>query len=136
MLASVAYLSHADSNQLAQSLSLMYPILDTLPPLAQSITQPSVTSSLTSSEEKSPTAHLQAFLVALTPLCSAHPTLFHPHLSALLTFLPPLILASADPGPTPTVGVPYPTGLGGDNSRQGEPVFTHEYIQIHSDYPP
>ncbi|KAF8827569.1 hypothetical protein HHX47_DHR4000278 [Lentinula edodes] len=114
LLASVAYLSHADSHQLAQSLSLMYPILDTLPPLAHSINQPSGSATLTSTEDKTPTAHLQSFLVALTPLCSAHPNLFHPHLSALLTFLPPLLLANTDPGPTPTVRAPYPTGLGGD----------------------
>ncbi|KAJ4482034.1 armadillo-type protein [Lentinula aciculospora] len=113
LLASVAYLSHADSHQLAQSLSLMYPILDTLPPLAHAISQPS-SATLTSAEDKTPTAHLQTFLVALTPLCSAHPNLFHPHLSALLTFLPPLLLANTDPGPTPTVRAPYPTGLGGD----------------------
>ncbi|KIK57273.1 hypothetical protein GYMLUDRAFT_263322 [Collybiopsis luxurians FD-317 M1] len=119
LLASVAYLSHADTHQLAQSLSLMYPILDTLPPLAQSITQPSVASQLSSAEDKSPTAHLMSFLVALTPLCSAHPNLFQPHLSALLTFLPPLVLASSDPGPTPTVRAPYPTGPGGDSPQAG-----------------
>ncbi|KAJ3715385.1 armadillo-type protein [Lentinula raphanica] len=115
LLASVAYLSHADAHQLAQSLSLMYPILDTLPPLAQSINQPSVPTSLTSTEDKTPIAHLQSFLVALTPLCSAHPNLFQPHLNALLTFLPPLLLANTDPGPTPTVRAPFPTALGGDS---------------------
>ncbi|KAJ3992683.1 armadillo-type protein [Lentinula boryana] len=115
LLASVAYLSHADAHQLAQSLSLMYPILDTLPPLAHSINQPAMATSPTSIEDKTPTAHLQSFLVALTPLCSAHPNLFNPHLSALLNFLPPLLLANTDPGPTPTVRAPYPTGLGGDD---------------------
>ncbi|KAJ3859024.1 armadillo-type protein [Lentinula novae-zelandiae] len=124
LLASVAYLSHADSHQLAQSLSLMYPILDTLPPLAHSINQPSGSATLTSAEDKTPTAHLQSFLVALTPLCSAHPNLFHPHLSALLTFLPPLLLANTDPGPTPTVRAPYPTGLGGDGSPSRESPVT------------
>ncbi|KAJ3791198.1 armadillo-type protein [Lentinula aff. detonsa] len=119
LLASVAYLSHADAHQLAQSLSLMYPILDTLPPLAHSINQPAMATSPTSIEDKTPTAHLQSFLVALTPLCSAHPNLFNPHLSALLTFLPPLLFANTDPGPTPTVRAPYPTGLGGGDDRSG-----------------
>ncbi|KAJ3747159.1 armadillo-type protein [Lentinula detonsa] len=119
LLASVAYLSHADAHQLAQSLSLMYPILDTLPPLAHSINQPATATSPTSIEDKTPTAHLQSFLVALTPLCSAHPNLFNPHLSALLTFLPPLLFANTDPGPTPTVRAPYPTGLGGGDDRSG-----------------
>jgi importin-5 len=56
-----------------------------------------------------PNAHLPKFLNTLTPLCTSHPNLFSQHLSALLVFLPGLILPSADPGPTPTVARPFPT---------------------------
>jgi importin-5 len=87
--ASLSYLTHADDHQRAQSLSLLYPMLETLPPL--------------------PPAHLPAFLNTLTPLASLHPRLFAPHLSALLAFLPQLLLPSADPGPTPTVARPFPS---------------------------
>src|SRR5262245_54873364 len=41
-----------------------------------------------------PHANLPTFLNTLTPLCTSHPTLFAPHLSALLAFLPALILPS------------------------------------------
>jgi Importin repeat len=67
----------------------MYPMLDTLPRL--------------------PNNHLPRFLNTLTPLCTTNPNLFTPHLSALLTFLPGLILPTVDPGPTPTVARPFPT---------------------------
>ena len=63
-------------------------MLDTLPPL--------------------PNAHLKTFLSSLTPLCTSHPQLFAPHMSALLSFLRALIMPSADPGPTPTVAKPFP----------------------------
>jgi importin-5 len=66
----------------------MYPMLDTLPSL--------------------PHAHLPKFLITLTPLTSSHPQLFAPHLQVLLSFLPALIIPSADSGPTPTVARPYP----------------------------
>lgn len=86
--ASVSYLTSSDQHQIAQSLSLMYPMLDTLPSL--------------------PHAHLPKFLITLTPLTSSHPQLFAPHLHVLLSFLPALIIPSADSGPTPTVARPYP----------------------------
>jgi hypothetical protein len=82
-------LKSSDTAQLAQSLSLLYPMLDTLPHL--------------------PPSHLPSFLNTLTPLCTSHPSLFTPHLPALLAFLPGLILPSADPGPTPTVARPFPS---------------------------
>jgi hypothetical protein len=66
----------------------MYPMLDTLPSL--------------------PHAHLPKFLITLTPLTSSHPHLFAPHLQVLLSFLPALIIPSADSGPTPTVARPFP----------------------------
>jgi hypothetical protein len=84
----VSYLTASDAHQLAQSLSLLYPMLDTLPSL--------------------PNMHLKTFLSSLTPLCSSHPTLFVPHLLALLSFLRALIMPTADPGPTPTVAKPFP----------------------------
>ena len=46
----------------------------------------------------------------ITPLASAYPSLFQPHIPALLAFLPALLLPSADPGPTPTVARPFPAG--------------------------
>ena len=54
-------------------------------------------------------AHLSEFLTTLTPLCTSHPYLFQPHLQALLSFLPALILPAMDSGPTPTVGRPFPS---------------------------
>ncbi|KAI0314845.1 armadillo-type protein [Amylostereum chailletii] len=86
--ASLSYLTSSDMHQRAQSLSLMYPMLETLPPL--------------------PHAHLPKFINTLTPLTSAFPSLFQPHIPALLSFLPALLLPSADPGPTPTVARPFP----------------------------
>ncbi|KAN0109453.1 Armadillo-type fold [Russula decolorans] len=86
--ASVSYLTSSDQHQIAQSLSLMYPMLDTLPSL--------------------PHAHLPKFLITLTPLTTSHPQLFQPHLQVLLSFLPALIIPSADSGPTPTVARPFP----------------------------
>ncbi|KAA1478264.1 ARM repeat-containing protein [Dentipellis sp. KUC8613] len=88
--AAVAYLTSCDAHQAAQSLSLMYPMLETLPAL--------------------PHSQLPAFLNTLTPLATSNASLFAPHLPALLTFLPALILPSADPGPTPTVARPFPGG--------------------------
>lgn len=86
--ASVSYLTASDIHQLSQSLSLLYPMLDTLPSL--------------------PNLHLKTFLSSLTSLCSSRPQLFAPHLPALLSFLRALIMPTADPGPTPTVAKPFP----------------------------
>lgn len=55
-----------------------------------------------------PHAQLPSFLSTLTPLASSHPSLFEPHLPALLKFLPGLILPAVDSGPTPTVARPNP----------------------------
>lgn len=99
-------------------------MLDTLPTLAQaqaqsSATLPQSSSSMTNQQ------HLVKFLSTLTPLCSSHPTLFEPHLPALLSFLPALILPSADCGPTPTVGRPFPSAStsGGSAAGGGGPAF-------------
>lgn len=86
--ASVSYLTACDQLQLSHSLSLLYPMLDTLPSL--------------------PNIHLKSFLSSLTPLCSSHPNLFVPHMDALLSFLRGLIMPSVDSGPTPTVAKPFP----------------------------
>ncbi|CAL1712081.1 unnamed protein product [Somion occarium] len=88
--ASVSFLSATEHNQLAQVMSLMYPMLNTLPYLSHS--------------------QLPSFLSTLTPLASSHPQLFAPHLHNLLKFLPGLIIPSSDPGPTPTVARPNPAG--------------------------
>ncbi|KAJ7108609.1 armadillo-type protein [Mycena epipterygia] len=137
LLASVAYLNAAEPGQLSQSLSLMHPMLETLHTLAQMLptagslatahpsrNAPSLRSS-SSETGPSPYANLTAFLTTLTPLCSTHPSLFAPHLQALLSFFPTLILPSADPGPTPTVSRPFPTesGEGNTTDRQGAFVF-------------
>lgn len=55
-----------------------------------------------------PNAHLPKFLITITPLTTSHPQLFQPHLQVLLSFLPALIIPSADSGPTPTVARPFP----------------------------
>jgi importin-5 len=92
-------------------------MLDTLPALASSL---SANPAPTSSSPTSNYHHLSTFFSTLTPLCTSHPTLFAPHLHALLTFLPGLILPPVDCGPTPTVGRPFP---GSSGSRQGGFVF-------------
>ncbi|KAF7325964.1 hypothetical protein MKEN_00447300 [Mycena kentingensis (nom. inval.)] len=115
--ASVAYLTAAEPGQLAQSLALMHPILETLHSLVQMLPAPgqlatahplhgtttSTRSPSTMDAGTSPYVNLTTFLTTLTPLCSSHPSLFQPHLAALLTFFPALILPSPDPGETPTV---------------------------------
>ncbi|KDR69484.1 hypothetical protein GALMADRAFT_128597 [Galerina marginata CBS 339.88] len=119
LLASVAFLSAADSTQLAQSISLMAPMLDTLPALANSLSQPPLGSSTSSSPKTSNYHYLSTFLSTLTPLTSTHPILFAPHLQSLLTFLPSLTLPPVDCGPTPTLGRPFPPGGGGSGGRLG-----------------
>ena len=125
LLASVAYLSAAEAAQLSQSSSLLSPMLDTLPPLALSLSQPPLGSN--SSSDSAPRTsnyhYLSTFLSALTPLCTSHPNLFSPHLASLLTFLPALILPPVDCGPTPTLGRPFPGNGGISNGRQGVFVF-------------
>jgi len=118
LLASVAYLTAADASQLSKSVSLLSPMLDTLPALASSLSVPPAPT--TSSSPTSNYHHLSAFFSTLTPLCTTHPTLFAPHLPVLLTFLPALILPPVDCGPTPTVGRPFPGSTG---PRQGAFVF-------------
>ncbi|KZP19918.1 hypothetical protein FIBSPDRAFT_954981 [Athelia psychrophila] len=93
--ASAVYLAQSDAHQLEHTLSLMYPMLDPLPFF--------------------PDAGFLGFICALTPLASAHPRLFAPHLRALLGFLPGLILLSADPGPTPAVAKSNGKGGIGDD---------------------
>ncbi|KAH7920554.1 ARM repeat-containing protein [Leucogyrophana mollusca] len=90
--ACVSYLTSSDAHQLSQSLSLMYPMLETLPSL--------------------PNAQLKTFITTLIPLASTHPNLFAPHLIALLTYLRTLIMPTADSGPTPTVAKPFPNTQG------------------------
>jgi hypothetical protein len=125
LLASVAYLSSAEAAQLSQSTSLLSPMLDTLPPLAQSLSQPPLgfNSSSGSAPRTSNYHYLSTFLSTLTPLCTSHPNLFSPHLVSLLTFLPALILPPVDCDPTPTMGRPFPGNGGISNGRQGAFVF-------------
>ena len=92
--ASVSYVTACDPPQLAQTSGLVYSMLSTLPVL-----------------QSSP-GRLASFLSTLTPLSSSAPKLFAPHLNALLSFLPALILPSVDCGPTPTVAKPFPTPHG------------------------
>ncbi|TFK34400.1 ARM repeat-containing protein [Crucibulum laeve] len=138
LLASTAYLSSADAQQLAKSLSLLTPMLDTLPFLASSLSSqplgthtipgapPSNTPRTVNSLGGPPTTnyhHLSTFLSTLTPLCSTHPTLFAPHLQALLSFLPGLILPAVDCGPTPTVGRPFPSSSSSSSTGKSAFVF-------------
>ncbi|KIY43233.1 ARM repeat-containing protein [Fistulina hepatica ATCC 64428] len=62
------------------------------------------------------TIYLTRFLTTLLPLATSHPTLFAPHLSSLLTFLPGLIQPSVDSGPTPTVTQPFPASASASGS--------------------
>ncbi|PPR02026.1 hypothetical protein CVT26_008720 [Gymnopilus dilepis] len=103
LLASVTFLSVADPTQLAQSISLMSRMLDTLPSLANSDSAPQFSN--------------------LTPLTTSHLILFAPHLQSLRTFLPLLILPPVDCGPTPTVGPgagrPFPAASRGPGGGGG-----------------
>ncbi|EIM79118.1 uncharacterized protein STEHIDRAFT_163982 [Stereum hirsutum FP-91666 SS1] len=101
------YLSALLPHALPHALKLMYPILDTLPSL--------------------PASQLLRFLNTLTPLATSSPSLFAPHLPALLRWLPGLILFSADPGPTPTVARPFPPSSSGPSSG----VFTFSLSPSH-----
>lgn len=100
-------------------------MLDTLPPLAQSLSQPPLgfNSSSGAAPRTSNYHYLSTFLSTLTPLCTSHPNLFSPHLVSLLTFLPALILPPVDCGPTPTIGRPFPGNGGISNGRQGVFLF-------------
>ncbi|KAJ7594828.1 armadillo-type protein [Mycena floridula] len=132
--AAVAYLMAADPAQIAASgPQLMIPILETLPALASSnnsssMATPSATSPPSSALSSAGfpttppasvnlTLTLSSFLSALTPLASTHPSLFAPHLSALLSFLPGLVLPIVDAGVTPTVARPAGDSVG--RPRQG-----------------
>ncbi|GJJ16311.1 hypothetical protein Clacol_010608 [Clathrus columnatus] len=89
--ASVAYLSSISPQTQAQAQALVFYMLDTLPSL--------------------PPSRAPTFIQTVTTLASspsaAH--VFAPHLPALLNYLPSLILPQCnDPGPTPTVGRPFP----------------------------
>ena len=98
-------------------------MLETLPPLAQSLSHPPLGSNSSLGPRTSNYHYLSTFLSTLTPLCTSHPILFSPHLVSLLTFLPALIMPPVDCGPTPTMGRPFP-GNGGPNSgRQDVFVF-------------
>lgn len=102
-------------------------MLETLPALAQHTTLsiPPTTPSppLSLDDDSSYYSHLSEFLTTLTPLCSSHPYLFQPHLPALLTLLPPLILPTVDAGPTPTVGRPFPSHSSAGATENGKSVF-------------
>ena len=55
-----------------------------------------------------PRAQQPPFLSVLTELASSNAHLFRPHIPALLSFLPSLLLPAVDAGPTPTVARPNP----------------------------
>ncbi|RXW25102.1 hypothetical protein EST38_g773 [Candolleomyces aberdarensis] len=129
LLASVAYLTVADPPQLAQSLSLMYPLLETIHYLSQNLNSSPLSPPQANNNSTPPsnTQHLTNFLSDLTPLCSSNPALFQPHLQPLLSFMPQLILPAVDCGPTPTVSRPFPgpssASSSGSGGRQGAFVF-------------
>ncbi|KAF8584878.1 ARM repeat-containing protein [Ramaria rubella] len=103
--ASAAYLYSASAQTQAQAQSLLFFMLDTLPPL--------------------PPARAPEFIQTLTtPLASSPATahLFSPHLNALLAYIPPLILPQFnDPGPTPTTARPFPSGSPSEASGSKTP---------------
>ncbi|TRM64570.1 armadillo-type protein [Schizophyllum amplum] len=99
--AAVAYLSHCESAQRSQSLSLIPAMLDVLPRLLHShfpAAGPNTSSS---------TEYLTQALETLTPLATSFPSLFAPHVPALLSMMPQLVLPPVDSGPTPTVTQPF-----------------------------
>ncbi|KAF9541179.1 ARM repeat-containing protein [Agrocybe pediades] len=126
VLASVAFLMACDSNQLALSISLLSPMLETLPQLANSLSQPPLGAESSPTTARTSNYHyLSTFLSTLTPLTTSHPIIFAPHLQTLLTFLPNLILPPVDCGPTPTAVRPFPAaaGAGGSGGRRSAFMF-------------
>ena len=121
LTAAVSFLSAADATQLAQSISLLSPMLDTLADLAATLSQPPLGTPPNTQAKTSNYHYLSTFLSTLTPLASSHPILFSPHLQSLLRFLPTLILPPVDCGRTPTVNRPFPTGTGGGGAFQFPP---------------
>ena len=89
LLASVAYLFFRRSSS---AISLLLPMLETLLPLAESLSQPPLNSSSTSSSapRTSNYRYLSTSLSTLTRLCTSHPILFVPHLDSLIILLPAL----------------------------------------------
>lgn len=66
-----------------------------------------------------PSSRASAFIQTVTTLASSPSTahLFAPHLPALLNYLPSLMLPQCnDPGPTPTVGRPFPASEASSNN--------------------
>ena len=94
LTAAVSFLSAADATQLAQSISLLSPMLDTLADLAATLSQPPLGTPPNTQAKTSNYHYLSTFLSTLTPLASSHPILFSPtfsHCSAsypLSFFLP------------------------------------------------
>ncbi|KAF9554626.1 ARM repeat-containing protein [Agrocybe pediades] len=124
--ASVAFLTACDSNQLALSVSLLSPMLEALPQLANSLSQPPLGAETSPTTARTSNYHyLSTFLSTLTPLTTSHPIIFAPHLQTLLTFLPNLILPPVDCGPTPTAVRPFPAaaGAGGAGGRRSAFMF-------------
>lgn len=102
--ASAAFINTASPQTLAQAQSLLFYMLETLPPLHASRAPP--------------------FIQTLTLLASSPATagLFAPHLTALLNYLTPLILPQFnDPGPTPTVARPFPSASSPEASGSRTP---------------
>ena len=118
LAASVAYMSHCESAQRAQSLSLVPAMLDVLPRLLHSpfpAAGPNASSSID---------YLTQALETLSPLATSFPSLFGmlptqlypaphpngslaPHVPALLSIMPQLVLPPVESGPTPTVTQPF-----------------------------
>ena len=99
----MAYLTAAEPAQLTAASVLMSPILQTLPAAATSTNDLMTPSATSPPPSPGPTVTLSTFLTSLTPLATTHPSLFGPHLPALVSFLPGLILPPVlDEGVTPT----------------------------------
>jgi importin-5 len=86
--ASAAFLLSSDQHQLAQSASLLVPMLDILPFIPQ--------------------GQLHQFVSSLNRLAKLKFALFQPHLQPLLSFFSPRILLSTDGVSTPTESNPMP----------------------------
>ena len=87
--ASLAFLLSSGESQVSQTVSLLYPMLETLPSLRPS--------------------HFASFIPSFNRLALRKPALFQPHFGLLLSFLGPRILPSTDAVSTPTDSKPVAT---------------------------
>ncbi|KIM80082.1 hypothetical protein PILCRDRAFT_543941 [Piloderma croceum F 1598] len=102
--ASEAFLLSFDNHMVAQPVSLLLPMLDTLSSVPQS--------------------HFSEFISSMYRLAKHKPGLFQPHLQPLLNFLRPRILPSTYSVSTPTESNPTPSGASTHSSTECKSLGT------------